>query len=82
MIETTSRFSRASRAFGLPPPKAGGAKRIFYWGRSPTPLTFFEKKASKETFTKIICAINETEVILFDQTRSQTKQKKVILGDR
>ena len=32
---TTSRFSGASRAFGLPPPEAEGAKRIFYWGRSP-----------------------------------------------
>ncbi len=33
--ETTSRFSGASRAFGLPPPKAEGAKRIYFWGRSP-----------------------------------------------
>ena len=33
--ETTSRFSGASRAFGLPPPKADGAKRIYFGGRSP-----------------------------------------------
>ena len=30
-----ARFSGASRAFGLPPPKAAGAKRIYFWGRSP-----------------------------------------------
>ena len=29
------RPDRASRAFGLPPPKAAGAKRIYFWGRSP-----------------------------------------------
>ena len=27
--------ARASRAFGLPPPKADGAKRIYFGGRSP-----------------------------------------------
>ena len=30
-----ARFSGASRAFGLPPPKADGAKRIYFGGRSP-----------------------------------------------
>ena len=34
---TTSRFSGASRAFGLPPPKAACAKRNYFWGRSPKP---------------------------------------------
>ena len=29
--------ARASRAFGLPPPKAACAKRIYFWGRSPKP---------------------------------------------
>lgn len=44
-----ARFSGASRAFGLPPPKAAGAKRI-YWGQKPrakalpTYLFFAERK--------------------------------------
>ena len=31
---TVSRFSGASRAFGLPPPKAAGAKRIYFWAEA------------------------------------------------
>lgn len=31
----------ASRAFGLPPPKAAGAKRIYFWGRSPKPHFYY-----------------------------------------
>lgn len=37
MLAFLTSFGAASRAFGLPPPKAAGAKRIFYWGRSPKP---------------------------------------------
>ena len=34
-VVAARRPDRASRAFGLPPPKAAGAKRIYFWGRSP-----------------------------------------------
>ncbi len=39
-----SHSDRASRAFGLPPPKAAGAKRIIFSGGSPNPLTFSLRK--------------------------------------
>ena len=49
-----ARFSGASRAFGLPPPKAAGAKRILL-GQKPRakalPTSFLlRKKGSKENF--------------------------------
>ena len=59
------------------------SKRIIFSGRSPSPLTFSlrkekvsQKKRKRETSDP------ETEVIMIDQTRSQTKQKAVLLGDR
>ena len=52
MLAFLTSFGAASRAFGLPPPKAAGAKRIYFFGRKPEPtyLFFAKRKGNpKET---------------------------------
>ena len=61
------RPDRASRAFGLPPPKAAGVKRI-YWGQKPRAKAlptylFFAKRKGKPKETNTMISIFK-EVIL------------------
>ena len=94
--ETTSRFSggkmlarrcgtplrQGKQSVWTPTAKGGGCQTHYFFGRKPEPTyLFFAKRKGKPKETNLIISIFR-EVIYKGDQRSQTTQKKVLLGDR